>query len=279
MRGKLRAMSRATPGPILLAALIATICAAAGHGDSGERDVRYADDRLSVRLVDVPVAAVLEEIGRQSGADIRGPVSARRVEASFTDLSLPLALSRLLRGQSFALVYSGNGRLLAIDLLVETEGAPPAETPTPAMRSPTAAATTPTVSGETQAAVFGRTLSVSGPAAAALGTEAPTAGQLLHAALGQAGAAERAAARQTLLAAFSADAELENAYLAVLQPIDDVTLARLLRDAGPDRGAEDFMAALATQARSEDLRRKAAVVLEQLRLLDATPPGAKDGDR
>ena len=66
-----------------------------------------------------------------------------------------------------------------------------------------------------------------------INTHTPTAGQLLLAVLHQASATERSAAQQALLAAFDADAELENAYLAVLQPVDDVTLAKMLRELKP----------------------------------------------
>jgi hypothetical protein len=245
-----------------MAAAGATVAAAPAGGETGV--VRYRDDRLSVHLADASVAEVLAEISRQSGAQLNGPVPARRVTASFEDLSLAAGLSRLLHGQSFALVYNGAGRLLAIDLVVEAAG----DTAVPAPTPPVPPAT-PILSGEKQAAVFGRTLHVNGELAAALGTHTPTAGQLLHAVLHQASATERTAAQQTLLAAFDADAELENAYLAVLKPVDDATLAKLLHDAAKDRAAEEFMAELATRARSEELRRKAAAVLEQLRVLAA----------
>jgi len=246
-----------------MVAASATLAATPAGGETGV--VRYRDDRLSVHVTDVLIAEVLAEIGRQCGAQVNGPVPVRRVTASFDDLSLAVGLSRLLQRQSFALVYSGAGRLLAIDLVIEAAGdtaAPPTEA---------VPAATPMLSGEKQAAVFGRTLQVNSELATALGTHTPTAGQVLHAVLHQSNAAQRSAAQQTLLAAFDVDAELENAYLAVLQPVDDVTLAKLLRDAAQGHAAEEFMAQLASRARSEELRRKAAAVLEQLRVLAAGP--------
>src|SRR5947199_8078870 len=80
--------------------------------------IRYSNDALTVRLSGVPNSEILEELARQSGAEIRGQVrEAREVTADFESVPLPEALTRLLGEQTFALVYGKGGRLKAVRLL------------------------------------------------------------------------------------------------------------------------------------------------------------------
>jgi hypothetical protein len=88
---------------------------------------------------------------------------------------------------------------------------------------------------------------------------------LLHAAVSEERAALRTDARAALLEVFAADPEIEAAYLSTLQPVADATLAGVLRGSTSGEGAEELMVALASEARSPELRAKAAAVLEELR--------------
>src|SRR5438552_81686 len=79
------ARMRLTPARRLALALLAAVLAAsAGRSDEGapERVIRYERDLLTVRLTSVPVTDVLDELGRQAGAQIRGQVRDLRAEAA-----------------------------------------------------------------------------------------------------------------------------------------------------------------------------------------------------
>src|SRR5216683_5851735 len=82
--------------------------------------VRYRDDRMSVDLQGVPLADVIDELGRQSGAAIRGNVCrSRELSLTFDEVPLPQALERVLGEQNFTLRYGSGGQLEAVDLLGE----------------------------------------------------------------------------------------------------------------------------------------------------------------
>ena len=92
--------------------------AAAAEPEDPTPIVRYGDDRLSVRLVDVPPMRILEELARGTDAVVRGRVAeAPPVSARFDDVPLPEALHRLLGRQNFTLAYDGRHRLRAVTLL------------------------------------------------------------------------------------------------------------------------------------------------------------------
>jgi|SRR6266852_5648808 len=106
---------------VLLAALATVLLGEAGAADPapGAR-VEYRDDRLSLDVQSAPLADVIGEVGRQSGAVIRGHVcKPRDLSLSFDDVPLPDALERVLGEQNFTLRYSRGGRLEAVELLGE----------------------------------------------------------------------------------------------------------------------------------------------------------------
>src|SRR5881296_3446012 len=132
------ARMRLTPARRLALALLAAVLAAsAGRSDEGapERVIRYERDLLTVRLTSVPVTDVLDELGRQAGAQIRGQVrDLRAVSVEFEAVPLADALHRLLGDQNFALVYGHEGRLKSVRLLGGPQAVPAA--PATAAASP-----------------------------------------------------------------------------------------------------------------------------------------------
>jgi len=75
---------------------------------------------MSVDLQGVPLADVIDELGRQSGAAIRGNVCrSRELSLTFDEVPLPQALERVLGEQNFTLRYGSGGQLEAVDLLGE----------------------------------------------------------------------------------------------------------------------------------------------------------------
>src|SRR6266478_9029489 len=112
---------RLTPARRLALAVLAAALAAPGaRSDEGapERVIHYEGDTLTVRLTGAPVTDVLDELGRQAGAEIRGQVrDPGEVSAEFEGVPLAEALHRLLGDQNFALVYGNEGRLKSVRLL------------------------------------------------------------------------------------------------------------------------------------------------------------------
>ena len=226
-------------------------------------DVRYRAGRLTVHVRDAALGAVMDAIARDTGAAVRGEAPARDVTLDVDDLPLDDVLARLLGKDSFALTYGPDGRVRTIELLAVGRSVPP--WPPPGADASTG------VSPERQAEVMGRRVDVSGRLATALGTRRPTVGDLIHGAVRAKDDRARADAQRRVLAAFAADPEVEDVFTRTLAAIDDRTVASTFRS-WSQAGAREFIAALATRARSPELRTKAAAVLRQI---DAPSP---DGD-
>lgn len=223
---------------------------------SAER-IQYEGDRLTVRATDVPLDRLLAEIAAVTRVTIRGTAPSRPVSVDFQSVPMREGLLRIFGEESFMLRYGSDGALRAIDLLGRGDavGSSPGAVISPSPRPPLA-------KEEEQAAILRRPVRMEGALADALGTEEPALGQVLHAVLGQTDGALRAEARTQTLAAFARDPQAEAAYLSTLEPVDDETLATMLRNMAAEPGAaEEWMATLANSALSAGLRAKAAAVL------------------
>lgn len=218
--------------------------------------IQYDGDRLTVRATDVPLDRLLAEIAAVTKATIRGTAPSRPVSVDFQAVPVREGLLRIFGEESFMLTYGSDGTLRTIDLLGRGDavGSSPTAGISPSPRPPLA-------KEEEQAAILRRPIKMEGALADSLGTEEPALGQVLHAVLGQTDGALRAEAREQTLAAFARDPEAEAAYLSTLEPVDDETLAAMLRNMAAEPGAaEEWMTMLATRARSAGLRAKAAAV-------------------
>ena len=78
----------------------------ASHASARHMDVEVSGDSVSVKARGAPIAAVLEEIARQAGLEVRmeGAV-AGATTINLDHVSLPKALHWLLQGRNFALQY------------------------------------------------------------------------------------------------------------------------------------------------------------------------------
>jgi hypothetical protein len=226
---------------------------------TGSDVVRYDAGRLTVHVEAMPLDRLIGEIVAVTHATVRGSVTARQVSIDFKDLPLSDGLTRILGAESFMLTYAGDGTVRLIEIL----GSGPAAVPTvhgittPSPRPPLAAE-------EEQAQVLQRLIIVSGPLADAIGGDQATIGRVLHSAIQERDPATRAAAREAVLGAITSDPAVEAAYFSTLRPVDDNTLAAILRATSAE-GAEEWMAAVAARAPSAELRAKATAVLAALR--------------
>ncbi len=100
--------------------VVAAMVLSAGPLAAGEPTcvIAYDADRVTVHAKRAPLADVVREIGRQSGAEIVGDVrKPRDVSQDFERVPLVDALVRLLREQNFTLRYGPEGKLRTIGLL------------------------------------------------------------------------------------------------------------------------------------------------------------------
>ena len=251
---------RRTAAPVALA--VAVLLGAGVRGTPAERLIRYENETLTVRLTNVPVAEVLDEVCRQTGAAVRGPRPAGAVSATFEAVPLDEALQRLLGAQNFALIFADGGRLKAVRLLGVTEdpaAAPPAEA-APARSTP------PEVASATVATLLARhaPVPVAGRLAPLLGSSSATFAQLVDLTLHQDDADVRAEALRTAVSAVETDPPLLAAVVDELDTVDDGALRALFGDVAGEH-AEEIATLVLTQARANELRVKASSILQRLR--------------
>ncbi len=243
--------------------MIALLASAFARADDAP-PLRYADGRLTLRVERMPIADVLHRIGDATGAVVRGDVPSGEVTVALESVPISVALDTILGSHSFMLTYGAHGALRSIDLL--GTGPPVTLFPTPA------AGRTPGISlaaEQQQANVLQREVPAWGELQGAFaGTEPLTVGRLLHAVVSDGRPGVRAAAREVVLNAFVEHPEVEAAYLSTLTPVDDATLAGMLRGSNVDGSAEEWLSAVTARAQSQALKEKAAAVLRELR----TPP-------
>jgi len=128
------------------------------------RRLEYRDDRLTVDVQGIPVEDLVTELGRRSGAKIRGHIcKPRDLSLSFDEVPLSDALERLLGAQNFTLRYGPRNRLVAVELLGE---------PGP-LTSSAASGTDPTSPGSALSRAPGAGVSGSGVPAGGQGARTP----------------------------------------------------------------------------------------------------------
>lgn len=102
--------------------------------------VSVQDDRLSVKVDQVPLWVVLAELGRQTGikVDIEGSVSREQISVEFKDLPLEDGIRRILQSKNYALTYAKattSGDHFATSKLIEIRVAPKSSGPSIAKAS------------------------------------------------------------------------------------------------------------------------------------------------
>ena len=109
----------------LVVVLLVIACGVCGAAEqSALRVLEYENDRLTIRAHAVPLADLINEIGRKSGAEVHGACEPRNVSAEFDAEPVSAALERLLgQRNSFALRYGPDGGLRAIELLPQPSAA------------------------------------------------------------------------------------------------------------------------------------------------------------
>lgn len=233
---------------------------AVGNEQPAPRLVQYQDDGLTVRVTDVPLSEVLEELSRQSGAEIRGePREARTVSFDFEKVPLAQALARLLPEQNFALVYGKNGRLERIRLIGGTGEA----TVFTAAVAPVQESSDP-LAKLTELIDHHPPVPVDGVVADAVGSGSATLRQLIDLSLHDDDESVRAEAMRAGLATLDREPDFRSNVVEQLTKVDSGVLTAVLRRSGSDH-AEDAAMQVFDRGGSPDLKLKLSSIVQRLR--------------
>lgn len=246
-----------------LAALLVAALAIASPAAAAKQEVEYRDDRLTVRLEQAPLAAVVAAIARQSGAEVRGELLAPYdVTTDFERVPVKEALERLLKAQNFTLTYREDGRLKVIELkaLREEQVRRPVES-----RTDGEASDEPAYQRAAFLAFEGRERVPVGPKLAKLlGGDTVNWDLLANTAYGYQNASVRRAAVRAAMRAIEADASLRGALEEATRGVSDVALATFARERCFNM-AEDLMRNIARESELPEFRTRAVSVLRELK--------------
>jgi len=264
---------------ILLALSLSTSWAAEERTkeEKPRRIVAYHEDRLTLHVAKMPIRDVLNELSRQSGAEIRGEVPEHHaVSADFDDIPLSEALERLLGKQNFALGYGEESRLIRITLLGGP--LPPPEKTADATEK---AAATPQPPGDHQkpwppdgdvrrsAETVWRFMDaekeypIGGRLAEALHTKRATFRQLAFAAAREQDRRVRGLALMASLNLVESDPEVRDAFFVAMDSLGDEAIAHLARQFAQDR-AEEFVTRVAHHTGVTAVRTRMSPVMQHL---------------
>jgi len=234
--------------------------------------VEYRDDRLTVHADEASVGTILDEIGRQSGAEIKGEAPPTAPLSLDLD-AVPVreGLQRILGDRSFTLTYGTDGRLKTVELKGGPQAAPPPTTP------PVAAATGSKKheKWDNVAKLFSHQVPIqlSPRLSTAMGSEEPANWErLLRTVHGSEDRAVRSDAIRAAMRAVESDAMMRDALVEALAAMDDAELTEFARAAAaqtPD-APEDLVRQIARETHVHELKTRARSVLRQLRLTRQT---------
>jgi hypothetical protein len=241
---------------IRLAALATAAVVLLGSvGAAAEPDVTIAGDRVSAELRDVPTPDVVAAIAAVSGAEVVGGVDrVDPVSITLDEVPVAEALERVLGGQSFTIVYGGDGSIRRIRLLGGAGGGESGPAKAAARR------------GLKPHELFAAEVRVSsaGPLFDALGSDTTTLGQLFEIAAKNEQANLRLAAVDAGVTAIEADPDLQSAVDELLDLSEDGQLANMARLGAGERAAE-LVSRILSRTRRPAVRQRAVSVLRSLR--------------
>jgi hypothetical protein len=217
--------------------------------------VHYADGRLTAHLDDADLTAVLGDLARQAGLEIRGmPKSSGPSTIHLERVPLEEALSRLLAGQSFVLSYGPTGlrgvRFLgSSDVVLVPATSPIAADPADLLEVPPSGA---------QAASH-RPVAIGGRLARAIGADQANFSSLIEVAMRNDDPRVRADALRVGFRILDSEPELQESVLYVLDHWGNDQLAGWLATVAGEY-AEDIARRTAKSARWSPLRRRAEAV-------------------
>ena len=231
--------------------------------------IEYRDDRLTLHAHDTPVTAILDEVKRQSGAELRGQAAVASVTIDLDAVPLREALERLLGPRSFTLTYGENGRLKAIELRGGPQAAPVAGEerkgpPSAPGRKEMWDGVVRVFNNRGHVTMAPRLAEMTAPF---MGVEKNGFVVLFRVAAGSQDQGMRRQAWRDGIRAVESDIDMRNALVAAVGMMDDAELtvfARALAAQTPD-GAEDLAKLVLRNSSTPEIEARARGVLRQLR--------------
>jgi hypothetical protein len=220
--------------------------------------IRYADDALSLHVVNMPLRDVLQAIARQAGVAVRGGAGeTREVNVGFENVPFVQALRRLLGVRNFVVTYDG-GHPRVLEVL-EPTGAPAADTTVQ-----TAAEAAPSAAQSIAALLDARPpVPLSTNLVQALGARAMSLRQLLDLAVNNTDKGVRGIAMGAAVEALQTDPELRAAMFGSRPGLRDGIFGALVQGMERER-AQEALFYVAMQARDSELRNGAATLIQRI---------------
>lgn len=231
------------------------------ESDDRRASIRYAENALSMRVNDMPLADVLHEIGRQSGMTVKGTVpDGRAVTVAFEDIPFQQALRRLLGVQNFLLTYDGR-RPSVLEVLAAPDTPPAvvaAREEKPPARDGVAAAQSIATLLDAHAAV-----ALSDGDAAALGARAMPLRRLLDTGVNHVDKDVRVTAIRAAVDALQSDPTLRAAMFGSRPGMAEGIFGALVENMETAR-AEELLFYVATAAQDSEVRNSAAALIQRV---------------
>jgi hypothetical protein len=237
-----------------------------------DRAVRYADDKLTIRVQGMPAEALVAEIAKQAGAKVTGTVGkATPITADWTALPVKDALEQILGPQNFTLTYGEKGELRVIALRGgQQEGTPkpPAEdTKNRDTSAETALFKTFDIRDQ---------IPIDGAVAKRLGKTTAPWDLVTNTGIGDDDPAVRRSAVKAGVEAFEANETMRQAVVSVTGEMTDAQLAAFARAYMYHR-AEDFLRNIRRETSLPDVQERARAVLRELRKIPFEGPEPIEG--
>jgi hypothetical protein len=245
------------PRVVMRIAVVAMSLALVGvaASETSPLDVRYADGRVTAHLESADLTAVIVEVARQAGLEVRGtPTDPKPCTIDLDGVPLADALSRLLAGQSFTLTYTTAG-LKGVRFVGSTNATLVAASP-PISSDPADLLEVPPSAAQ-QASE--RPVAIGGRLARAIGSDRANFSDVIDVAMRNADPRVRADALRIGFRILDSEPELQASVLYVLDHWGNDQLAGWLTTVAGDY-AGDVAHRAATRARWTPLRRRAEAV-------------------
>ncbi|HEV7733290.1 MAG TPA: hypothetical protein VGR62_14055 [Candidatus Binatia bacterium] len=247
--------------------------------DEAQRVIEYRNDTLTVKLEKVPLTEVIAEIGKQSGAEVRGDVLAPRdLTMQLDKVPLKEALERVLGEQNFTLTYAEGGKLRAIELKGGREAAPAKSKDVKYQARPGAEGETPALwkavygvfEDRAKVPVDGKQLQK------VLGEEKAPWDLLANTAIANDDPTVRREAVRSAVKAIEADPDMRKALDSATANVSAADLAAFARATTYHR-AEDLMRNIRNASSDPEIKARATEVLRELDKIPFTGPKPREG--
>lgn len=237
---------------------------------AGRKVIVYREDKLTLDLEKVPLADVMTEVGKQSGAEVRGEILQQRdLTLEMDETPLKEALERLLGEQNFTLTYGDDGKLRTVELKGGREEAPPPVAETEKAEDEDAVRAT-------QDKLFrlfdkrDRVL-VTGKVAERWGDDRILWDRLGNTTYGDPDEATRREAVRNAMRAVENDPEFRDAIVAAAAALTDAEMAQFVRERCYNR-ADELVRNIARSTDDVEFRTRARSVLRELKKIPFQGP-------